>query len=119
MKCVGKHALGLGLGSLVMMTTIAILPSVKSSWLHLSGTVIPNGTRTESSFSKPIKIVSVEGQRWLSRDKHEDASAYHALLILPSVPIRDIGGLSGGDDYSEKLVERWLVQGDKEAEVEI
>jgi hypothetical protein len=119
MRNIRKHIFGLVLGSLVMLTTIALLPSVKTRWLHLSGSVIPNASRTESYTDKPIRILSVEGQRWVTWNKPEDASAYHALVVLPSVPISDSGGLSENDDYGDRLVKRWLVRGNEEKELEI
>jgi hypothetical protein len=119
LRNIRKHIFGLGLGSLVMLTTIALLPSVKTGWLRVSGAVIPNASRTESYTDKPIRILSVEGQRWVTWDKREDAAAYHALVILPAVPISDSGGLSESDFYSDRLVKRWLVRGNEERELDI
>jgi hypothetical protein len=119
MRNIRKHVLAFALVLLVMLTTMAFLPSVKNSWLRLSGAVIPTGSRTESYTDKPIRILSAEGQRWLMGDRLEDASAYHALVILPSVPIRNSGGSSGNDGYHHRLVEKWLMRGNEEKGIEI
>lgn len=119
MRKTGKYVLGLALVLLVVLTAMASLPNARNRWLRLSGAVIPNGSRTESYTDKPIRILSAEGQRWLAGDRLEDASAYHALVILPSVPISNLGGSSGNDGYHHRLVEKWLMRGNEEKTIEI
>jgi hypothetical protein len=119
MRNIGKYVLGFALVLLVMLTAMASLPNIKNRWLRLSGAVIPNGSRTESYTDKPIRILSAEGQRWLTGDRLQDASAYHALVILPSVPISNIGDSSGNDGYHHRLVEKWLMRGNEEKGIEI
>jgi hypothetical protein len=119
MRNTRKYVLVFALVLLVMLTTMAFLPKVKNRWLRLSGAVIPNGSRTESYTDKPIRILSAEGQRWLTGDRLEDASVYHALVILPSVPVSNSRSSSGNDGYSQRLVEKWLMPGNEEKGIEI
>jgi hypothetical protein len=120
MRNLRKHVLGLGgLALFVMLSAMALLPPGKNGWLRVSGAVIPNASRTHTYTDKPIRMLSVEGQRWATWDKMENASAYHALVLLSSVPVSNSGYLSENDGYSHRSVERWLMQGDEEREIEI
>ncbi len=119
MRNIRKHILGFDFGLLILLVVTAFLPSVKNTWLRLPGAVIVNGSRTHSYTDKPVRILSAEGQRWVTLSKLEDASAYHALVILPPVAISDNGISSGGGNYNHSLVNQWLVREIEEKELEV
>lgn len=68
---------------------------------------MPGGARTHTYFDRPIRILSVEGQRWGTWAALERASAYHALVIFPPGELSNAESVSGGDDFTHTKVERW------------
>ena len=110
MRTIKHLVFGLTLSLLIVLAAVAFLPLVKDTWLRLSGAVITNGTSTHSYTDMPVRILSAKGQRWTSWNKLEDASAYHALVLLPPATLSDSGSISSGDRFTHTNIRRWLVQ---------
>ncbi len=120
MRSIRKNVLGLGFGLLIVIVVTALLPSIKNRWIRLSGAVfLTNASRTHTFMDEPMRILSVGGQRWVTSNKLEAASAYHALVLFPSVSISDNGSTSSGGNYNHSFISKWLVQGNGEKELEI
>lgn len=107
MKTLTKHALGVGFGLVVMLTAIALRPPVLDAWMRLTGAVIPGGTHTHRYVDRPIRIMSVTGERWAAWDRLEKARAYHALIILPEILRGDHYRQSSNSHFAYKNIERW------------
>ena len=82
------------------------------AWIYMSGAVIPQGLRTETSSEHHNLWMTVEGQRWVSRDRQEAAAAYYALVIPPQVPLRDDGSISANDGVSHIDTLKWISERD-------
>jgi hypothetical protein len=107
MRNIKKLVLGIGVGLLTMIAAIAFPPRGKTVWLRLSGAVMANDTRTECYADKPLRILSVTGQKWAGWDKLEAASAYHALIVLPQIVPNDSGSVSSSDGFIDTAIEKW------------
>jgi hypothetical protein len=103
-KNIKKKLLAIAVG-LIMVNPAVVLG--KRAWLHFSGGVIANSSRIHRYMDKPFRILSVKGQKWARWNKLEDASAYHALVVLPLVVPDGSGGLSGGDEFTHTNIETW------------
>lgn len=110
MRNISKHALGPLCGLLILFSTISILTPVKRAWLRYTGAVMPNGSRTDSFTDRGVLILSAPGERWVTWDRKEDASAYYALVILPSADVENYGYVSGGDGFTHTDIERWIAR---------
>jgi len=103
-----KLVFGIVFGLLILFAVAVYLPSAKAMWLHHSGAVIPNESRTLVFTDRPFRVLSVEGQRWVD-GRLLEASAYHVLVIFPVVIPQDRGSSSGGDSFSHTHIQKWLV----------
>jgi len=104
-----KLVFGIVFGLLILFAVTLYLPTAKAMWLHHSGAVIPNGSRTLVFTDRPFRLLSVQGQRWVD-GRLLEASAYHVLVIFPVVIPKDASSSSGGDRFSHTDIQRWLVQ---------
>jgi hypothetical protein len=104
-----RRIFGIISGLLITLAGVAFLLPVKDTWVRLSGAVIAGGSRTQSYTDKPLRILSVEGRRWVAWNKLEGGSAYHALIIFPKVELKDTGYAGGGDGFTDTRTERWQV----------
>lgn len=96
---------------LMAFVVLALKSSAERYWLHASGAVIPSGTWTLSfADQKNIKLLSATGKRWIAQDKTVEARAYHALIILPSVPLIENGSISSNDGITETSTLKWLIE---------
>jgi hypothetical protein len=110
MKSTIKHAFGFTFGLLVTLTLIGFQPLVQRTSVRLTGAVMPNSTHTHTYVDKPVRTLSVGGERWKSWGATESASAYHALIILPPVPFSDGPGMSVADGFTHTKIEKWLAR---------
>lgn len=102
-----KYKLGIAVGLIAMIAAIGLPLKAKTMWLYLSGAVIPSSHRTQRYTDKPFRVMSVTGQRWVTWNKLEDASAYYALVVLPLVMPDDNDFESGGNGFTHTDIERW------------
>lgn len=110
MKAPIKHAFGFAFAVLVTLAVLVLQPLAPRTSIRLTGAVMPNSTHTHTYADKPVRTLSVGGERWRTWGETEGASAYHALVILPPVPFGDGVGASGGDGFTYTNVETWLVR---------
>lgn len=96
MKAPIKHAFGFAFAVLVTLAVLVLQPLAPRTSIRLTGAVMPNSTHTHTYADKPVRTLSVGGERWRTWGETEGASAYHALVILPPVPFGDGVGASGG-----------------------
>src|SRR5947209_9229725 len=113
MRKVRKHCVGFIFGLLILFSTLSLLTPVKRTWLRSTGAVIPNDSRTDSYTEKGVRILSVTGERWVTWDREEKASAYYALVILPRAAVKNIGFVSGDDGFTHTNIEKWLWYNDR------
>ncbi len=105
MRNIKKVALGITIG-LSMMIAVNVLPHLAKKWcVYLSGAVMVNASRTNRYTDKPVRILSVTGEKWATWDKMESGSAYHVLIVLPVVIPDDDGFVSGGDGFTHTNIE--------------
>jgi len=102
-----KHVVGAACGLFTMIAATALVPQMKTTLVRWSGAVMPNSSRTEIYSDKPLRILSISGPHWATWDNQEDASAYHALVVLPVVVPEDSGSVSGGDGFTHRKIEMW------------
>lgn len=99
----------LALVLIMVFVASALKPSAENYWLYASSAVIPHGTTTHSFVDYPnIKLLSVEGERWTSENERLRAKAYYALVILPKIPLRENGSVSGGNSKTYTNTLKWL-----------
>jgi len=103
-----KFVFGIVFGLLILFAVVVYLPAAKAMWLHRSGAVIPNGSRTLVFTDRPFRVLSAQGQRWVD-GRLLEASAYHVLVIFPVVIPKDAGSSSGGDGFSQTQIQKWMV----------
>ena len=83
--------------------------------VYFNGGVITNGSGIMQDQGTPIRTLSVHGQRWKTWGSMENASAYHALILLPTVHACENGYQSTSNGYQSTVTLKWLVwKGPKE-----
>lgn len=108
MKALPKHATGFALAIVVAFTLPMLQPLARRTSVRLTGAVMPDYTHTHTYADKPVRTLSVGGERWRTWGETERASAYHALIILPPAPLSDNGGVSSGDGFTHTNIQKWL-----------
>lgn len=98
----------LALVLLAIFLVIALKPLWQKAWIYMSGAVIPYGSATHRYADHHNLLLSVGGERWVSGDRLEKATAYHALVIPPEVELREDGSISGNDGVSHTDTLKWL-----------
>src|SRR5215213_6902518 len=101
--------IGTVVGLLITLAVGALVPRAKRTWVRFTGAVVADGSRTHSYTDKPVRVLSVEGHRWVTWDESEGAAAYHALVIFPRGELKDVRSVSGGDGFTYQRAERWCV----------
>lgn len=105
----------LALVLLAIFLAIALKPLWGKAWIYMSGAVIPKGSSTHSYAEHHNLLLSVDGERWVSSDRREKATAYHALVILPEGELREDSNTSTSDGVTHTDTLKWLrlrAQGD-------
>jgi len=97
---------------LVTSAAFAMTPPGQKARMYLSGAVVPQGARTLTSTEHSNLWLSVEGERWVSRDTREQAAAYYALIIPPQVVLRRDGKTSTSDGVSHIDTLKWAWERD-------
>jgi hypothetical protein len=92
----------------VVFTALVMKSLLQKTWIYMSGAVIPSRSATLRSTEHHNLLLSVGGERWLSRSRLEEASAYHALVIPPGVELREDGSISTSDGVSHTETLKWL-----------
>ncbi len=104
-----KSVFAVTFGLLILFAATIYLPSAKTMWIRHSGAVIPNGSSEQVYTDKPFRILSVTGQRWVG-GRLLEASAYHALVIFPTVIPKDHDSSSEGKNaFTQTDINKWSV----------
>ena len=98
----------LALVLLAIFLAVALKPLWQKAWIYMSGAVIPNSSTTHGYTDHHNLLLSVGGERWVSSDRMEKATAYHALVIPPEVELREDGSISRSDGVSHTDTLKWL-----------
>jgi hypothetical protein len=106
-----KLTFSLGLALLIIFACAFYLPNAKKRWLRHTGAVIPGGSSTLRYYDKPCVLLSITGERWAPSGRLEDASAYHALVIFPTLVPEPYAWSSGGDGFTHTDIQHWRVPG--------
>ena len=93
---------------LVIFLAVVLKPLWQNAWIYMSGAVIPNSSSTPHYADHHNLLLSVGGERWVSSDRQEKATAYHALVIPPDVELREDGSTGGSDGVSHTDTLKWL-----------
>src|SRR6266480_2169720 len=105
-----QRLLGIGLACLAILFIVNLtLPKAERKWLHFSGAVMPSGSHTMRYEGKPVRYLSVSGDRWSTWEKLERGYAYHALVLFPQSPVTDGAWSSVSNGMTQTDIERWLV----------
>ena len=112
MKSVGRRFVAPTLLSLAAVAAVAARPQWQKARIYMSGSVIPEGSRTLASAGRDSLWLSVEGRRWVTRDAQEDAAAYYALVIPPRQRLRDGGSESTNDGVTDIETLKWVSERD-------
>jgi hypothetical protein len=107
MKFPKEHLIGVVVGLFVLITVVTLRPGIDAR-MRQSHAVIATGLHTESYLDKSQRMVSVTGYRWVKQDTQQDAAAYHALILLPSIPFADGNCKSTADETSHQDHLSWL-----------
>lgn len=78
----------------------------------MSGSVIPEGSRTLDSAGHSGRWLSAVGRRWVTRDRQEEAAAYYALVFPPGGRVRADGTASANDGSSQTDTLKWVAERD-------
>jgi hypothetical protein len=97
---------------LAASVALAMKPGWQKTLMYMSGSVIPHGSRTLTFTENHSQWLSVEGERWLTRERQEEAAAYYALVIPPHVALRDDGFRSINDGISHVDTMKWIRESD-------
>jgi hypothetical protein len=104
----------------VLFGAVVMKPLWQRAWIYMSGAVIPSHASALSSTQHDSLVLSIGGERWVSKRRLEEASAYHALVIPPRVELRRDGSVSKSDGVSHTETLKWLcprsLAGDNQAE---
>lgn len=98
----------LALVLLAIFLAVAMKPLWQKAWIYMSGAVSPYRSSTHGYAEHHNLLLSVGGDRWVSRDEKEEATAYHALVIPPQIELREDGSVSSSDGISDTETLKWL-----------
>jgi hypothetical protein len=77
--------------------------------VYLMGGIITNSSGTMHYQGTPIRTLSVRGQRWNTWNSMEIATAYHALILLPTIYACEIANQSTSNGYQRTETLKWLI----------
>jgi hypothetical protein len=77
--------------------------------VYLTGGIITDGSGTTHYQGTPIRRLSVRGQRWNTWNSMEIATAYHALILLPTIYACEIANQSTSNGYQRTETLKWLI----------
>jgi hypothetical protein len=112
MKSVGRRFVAPTILSLAAVAAVAARPQLQKARMYMSGSVIPEGSRTLASAGRAPLWLSVEGRRWVTRDRQEDAAAYYALVIPPRGSVRADDSTSTSDGFTHADTLKWFTERD-------
>lgn len=112
MRFFTRRSVALGLVLLAAAAAVAARPQLKKARVYLSGSVVPEGSRTLTSAGHDSLWVSVEGRRWATSDRQESAAAYYALVIPPPGRVRSDGSVTRSDGFSHSHTLKWASETD-------
>jgi hypothetical protein len=112
MKSVGRRLVAPTILSLAAVAAVAARPQLQHARMYMSGSVIPEGSRTLTTVGRESMWLSVEGSRWVSRDRQEDAAAFYALVIPPRGSVREDDSTSTNDGVTHANTFRWVSERD-------
>lgn len=104
-------ALAVCAGLLVLLVPSVAVPLGQQAWLRVSRAVVVNETTRHDFVGKPVRFLSIGGERWVRwSEQEEHAAAYHVLLLFPSAPVTDNGWSFGGDGRRHEAAQSWRVE---------
>lgn len=112
MKSVGRRLVAPTVLSLAAVAAVAARPQLQQARMYMSGSVIPEGSRTLATVGREAMWLSVEGSRWVTRDRQEDAAAYYALVIPPRGSLREDDSTSTNDGVTHANTFHWVSERD-------
>lgn len=112
MKSVGRRLVAPTILSLAAVAAVAARPQLQQARMYMSGSVIPEGSRTLTTVGRESMWLSVEGSRWVSRSRQEDAAAFYALVTPPRGSVREDDSTSTNDGVTHSNTFRWLSEHD-------
>jgi hypothetical protein len=98
----------LGIVLLAVFIAVVMKPMWQKAWIYMSGAVSPHSSSTHRSTNHHNLLLSVGGDRWVSINTQEKATAYHALVIPPPVELRDDGSTSSSNGIYDTETLKWL-----------
>jgi len=81
--------------------------------MRLSGALTADSTGQTTFYGTPIRVLTVEGNRWVSWDETKPAAVYYALVLLPTASAcNNISG-GGNNGFLHIGAWSWLARKDK------
>lgn len=109
-----KRYLGLVLVLAILLFMTAIYPSLRNIRIRVSGAVMPESSRTHTYGGTPVRLLSVSGKRWESLSEVKFATAYYALVLLPTASACDNGSQSVSDGVLHTDTWKWMARKNKD-----
>ena len=112
MRVGGRRYVAAAIVLLVAVVAAVASPQLRRARMYMTGSVIPDGSRTLVSSEHNRVWLSGVGRRWVTRDRQEEAAAYYALVVPPRGRVRADGSASANDGFSQTDTLKWVAERD-------